>query len=160
MITTISQEFYETLDPKPELRSLEDFDPDIRVASEEKLPYSGYVEIDITVPCLTDKVFTIPSFVVGATSYDKKVPIAVGTNVIRQARLHTKDEDEIPDVWNDAFASIHVSSVGVVKTTKPISIEPFDTIVVTGFVRQNRYCGSVVSEMSEKGYSSRISFVP
>ena len=160
MITTISQEFYEMLDPKPELRSLEDFDLDIRVASGEKLPYSGYVEIDITVPCLTDKVFTIPSLVVGATSYNKKVPIVVGTNVIRQARLHTKDEDEIPDVWNDAFASIHVSSVGVVKTTKPITIEPFDTIVVTGFVRQNRNCGSVVTETSEKGYSSRISVCP
>ncbi|KAH3728530.1 hypothetical protein DPMN_054487 [Dreissena polymorpha] len=55
------------LDPKPELRSLEDFDLDIRVASGEKLPYSGYVEIDITVPCLTDKVFH--DTFVGSRSY-------------------------------------------------------------------------------------------
>ena len=50
MLTTVSEEFYETLSPKPKLSSLTDFNLCIQGAGGNNLSYSGYIEAVIQVP--------------------------------------------------------------------------------------------------------------
>ena len=42
-ISTITEAFIETLNPKPEIRSVDDFDLEIKGAGRQTLPYNGYV---------------------------------------------------------------------------------------------------------------------
>ena len=60
MVTCISEEFYNTLDPVPELLNFFDFRLEITSASGSKIHYKGYVEIEISVPCLGNFSYCIP----------------------------------------------------------------------------------------------------
>ena len=50
MISTISESVLKNLNPVPEILSLQNFSLSASVASSEKLPYSGYVEVELKIP--------------------------------------------------------------------------------------------------------------
>lgn len=83
-ITTLSKSFFESHFPNAPLRSLDDF---LRVegANGQPVPYLGYVELSIRLPgSLPSPVdLDAPVLIVHDTPYNKKVPLCVGTNVIR-----------------------------------------------------------------------------
>ncbi|XP_053403276.1 uncharacterized protein LOC128558360 [Mercenaria mercenaria] len=161
MITTISVEFFKDMDPKPELLPLEDFNLEVSSANGEKLPFLGYVEVDLKVSVLCDRCFTIPALIVPRTDYNSNVPVIVGTNIIRQLQAEMDDATtEIPEVWNMAFKATCSSSVGIVKSTQRFTLQPMETKQITGFERKMKDCESVVTEPSEKGYSSRFTVCP
>ena len=55
MISTVTKEFLENLEPKPEMLPLENFDLDIKVAGGYFLPYKGYVTVNVIVPFLKNE---------------------------------------------------------------------------------------------------------
>lgn len=58
VVTCISEEFYNSLHPKPELFSITEFGLSVHSANGGELPYRGYIELDICVPCLHNGMFT------------------------------------------------------------------------------------------------------
>ncbi len=81
------RKLYNSLDPSPQLLSIDDFDLKVHGAGGNVLPYLGYIEADISLPFLTptetDVVDYFPVLVTPDTDYNQKVPVLVGTNVIR-----------------------------------------------------------------------------
>ena len=161
MITTVSEEFYETLSPKPKLSSLTDFNLSIQGAGGNNLPYSGYIEAVIQVPFIEGTDIDVPVLVVPTTEFNLKVPVVIGTNVIKQCRNMCTQETEIPDEWKDAFISLQKGRVGVVKSTNKynIKIQPNETVTLSGLVRKNKKVETAVTEATE-GASSRVGVCP
>ena len=110
MVTTVSEDYLNTLHPKPEIIGLEELvlsGPD-----GKELPYLGYIEATIQAEFLFDKEISVPALVVPSTSYHSEVPIVVGTNVIRICKDKCRDTDHIPTEWQDAFLSLQNGYVG------------------------------------------------
>ncbi len=82
MVTTVSEELYRSLDPRPVLRSLDDFGLTVHGPNGAELPYMGYIEACIGVDFLDEPV-AVPVLVVPTTEYGLTVPLVIGTNVIR-----------------------------------------------------------------------------
>ena len=123
-ITSISEAFYETLDPKPTLHSIAEFGLSVTCANGTELPYKGYIEADIVVPSLGNTTYKAPVLVVENTDYNPRVPVIIGTNVIRlckQASNHST-ESNIPAEWQVAFDSM-CNEILPVKTTNNFSIK-------------------------------------
>ena len=53
MISTISDKMVRALNPTPEILQLDNFMLSINVASGAKLPYLGYVEVDLKIPIIS-----------------------------------------------------------------------------------------------------------
>ena len=161
MITTISEEFYKSLSPPPVLNSLTDFNLSVEGAGGNFLPYSGYIECTFEVPCLGAQEIHVPVLVVPTTQYSLKVPVVVGTNVIKQCRDMCTQENDIPKEWSNAFVSFQQGRVGVVKSTNKLDIEvqPMEIITTSGLVRKTRNVESAVTEQTE-GASCRIGVCP
>ena len=49
MVSSVSQSFYESINPKPELRNMSDFGLKITAANGEKIPYIGYILTPVSV---------------------------------------------------------------------------------------------------------------
>lgn len=108
MVTCISEEFFKCLNPMPTLHDMSELGLNVQSANGSLLPYSGYVELEICVPCFGNSSYAIPALVVPQTNYSKIVPVIVGTNFIRICRNtyeQTLDED-VPDEWRVAFNSL------------------------------------------------------
>ena len=161
MVTTISEDFYQSLTPLPTLLSLDDFNLSVQAAGGHTLPYSGYIECILQVPFLGNQNIEVPLLVVPSTEYTLKVPIVIGTNVIKYCRNLCPNDTAIPKEWNNAFVSFEQSRVGVVKTTDDFSIriQPMQTVNVSGFVRKTKNVESAVTEPTE-GASSKIGVCP
>ena len=63
-ISTISEVFLNTLDPKPEIGSMKDFNLEVKGAGGQTLPYHGYVWVTVHVPFLADQTVFLPLLVV------------------------------------------------------------------------------------------------
>lgn len=83
MITTVTDEFYSSLSPCPKLMSFGDLNLDVQGAGGNQLPYLGYIEADIQVSFLPNCEIQVPVPVVPVTEYGLRVPVIIGTNVIR-----------------------------------------------------------------------------
>ena len=116
IITSISESFYHSLTPLPELRNITEFGLSIQSAGGAKLLYKGYIEAEISAPFLSNSVFNVPLLVVSDTEYNKDVPIIVGTNVIRLCKASVPTSD-VPVEWQTAFDSICDDAVPVKTTT-------------------------------------------
>ena len=85
-MSTISHSSYtELLGDKP-LQPLDKLALDIEGAGGQKLPYSGYIEVDVGVPGLCNPISCL-LLVVPDTRYAKTVPIILGTNVLNLVRM-------------------------------------------------------------------------
>ena len=91
-ISTVTEAFLNTLYPKPEIRSVEDFDLEIKEAGGQTLPYHGYVRANVQVPFLADRTVTVPLPVVPLTEYNKRVPITAGMNIISKVMPTSSDD--------------------------------------------------------------------
>jgi hypothetical protein len=80
-VSTICHSKYTEMFSQILLQSLDEFQLDIEGAGGHKLPYSGYIEVDVTVPGITNPVSCL-MLVVPDTRYAQKVPVILGTNVL------------------------------------------------------------------------------
>ena len=78
-------------------------------ADGSPVPYKGYIEADISVPFLSSISFTIPVLIISDTEYNRKVPVIIGTNVIRLCKQSVPEAD-VPAEWQLAF-DIYVMKV-------------------------------------------------
>ena len=162
MITTISEDFYNSLDPKPDFVDIGQFNLKIEAAGGNIIPYSGCIGCTINIPFLGGHVIEIGALVVPTTDYNLEVPVIVGTNAINICRdMCDGAEREIPVQWKNAFASLQHSKVGTVKSTNKtdIQIQPMETLTLSGLVRTKHQVESAITEQTE-GASTRIGVCP
>ena len=158
-VTTISEEFYNTLSPKPHLFSIEELgvDLNIQAAGGNRVPYLGCIVSQVRVPFIQDCSTEVGTFVVPC----QHVPVILGTNIISRVRKLCKSETPIPDTWNSAFVSCQSEPLGIVKSTNKvtISLKPNQSVVLSGIVKSCRQVVSAITESTE-GASSRIGVCP
>jgi hypothetical protein len=73
----------------------------IEGASGATIPYCGYIEVDISIPG-TKLSTTIPLLIVKSTSFNAKVPLIIGTNVLKQ---WSHQDEEVPGALSLATES-------------------------------------------------------
>ena len=161
MITCISEEFHESLNPIPELHSISEFGLTIHSANGTVLPYSGFVELEICVPCFGSSSYAIPALVVPQTNYSKNVPVIVGTNFIRICReAHEQSGDEVQEEWKLAFSSL-TDETPVKSTNKyAIQIAPNETKVIRGIVKNVHNLQQAVTEQVNTTLSGGLVICP
>ena len=54
MVTSVSESFYRSLEPQPELHELSEFGLTVKSATDTELPFIGCIEADISVPFLSN----------------------------------------------------------------------------------------------------------
>ena len=161
MITSVSEDFYNTLSPLPELKALDDFKLNVQGAGGHDLPYMGYIEVSIQVSFLANTDIEVPVLVMPTTNYGLQVPVVLGTNVIRLCRNMCQQDTEIPKEWNDAFVSVQQGRIGIVKSTNkvPLKLQPNETVTLSGLIRKEKEIDEAVTEPTEDA-SSRIGVCP
>lgn len=84
MVTSISESFYKSLNPVPELRDTKDFGLDLAVsgANGSRLAYFGYIVADVSSTSLEPIKYGVPISVVKDTEYNRTFPDIIGTNLI------------------------------------------------------------------------------
>ena len=116
MVSTVSDHVLKLMKPVPVVKNLEEFQLSVSVAGGSKLPYAGYVEVQI--PFIHNDSICIPLLVVPKSDLSDRVPVIVGTNILRvcHEKLDCLDEEvKIPKQWNTAFLSLLENS-GVVRS--------------------------------------------
>ena len=157
-ISTVSEEFWTSLDPKPEIHVVEELE--IKCADGSTLPYRGVVEITLGIPALKGDLVSALFLVVPMTDYNKTVPFIVGTNVIREYKKSDSVSDDVPEAWQIAFKSLSAQHVGFVKTTYKITLKPWEVKNIAGFVRKTRNCDAAITESTEIGNFPNVSTSP
>lgn len=158
-ISTITEEFLQTLNPQPEISSLEDFDLDVRAAGGHSLSYKGYVVVEVNIPFSNGEPLQSIMLVMPETDYTTKVPVIVGTNIIRRFNPGA-DEHSASEAWKTAFHSICNKHLGTVKTTQKVVLQPYESKIITGLTRKTQDVESAVTEPAEEGATSRVSVCP
>ena len=102
MVTTISEEFYNSLQNKPELHDITEFQLYVYGANGGSLPYIGYIEARIEIPCM-DELLYIPAFLTKVSDVNTRTPVIIGTNVIRFCKDMTNVCDE---TWQNAIQNM------------------------------------------------------
>jgi hypothetical protein len=163
MVTTMSIDFYNSLSNKPTLHSLDQFNLQVNAANGEIVPYLGYIEARIKVPFIKDKSFDVPVLIVPMTENNITLPVIIGTNFIRicGSEIGNKQHTDLPEAWNMAIDSLIDDSVGIVKSTKRYTLQPYESKTITGIVRKSRNVESAVTEScSDYNCSTRVSVCP
>ena len=155
MINTVSESCYNSIPDKPPVQDLKML-LDITVADGSKLKYLGFIDTFVSVPFLSDFSLDVPVLVVPDTYSNHKCPVIIGTNVIRPLRQKTSSQSGIPEEWQLAMDCLNVESFQVKACSrKPISIEPYQTVMVNGFTRNmDSSVTEVVTETSSLSSSS------
>ena len=129
---------------------------DITVADGSKLKYLGYIDTFVSVPFLSDFTLDVPVLVVPDTHFNHKCPVIIGTNVIRPLKQRFSSQSGIPEEWQLAMDCLNVDTFQVKACSKkPISIEPYQTVMVNGFTRN--IDSSVTEVVTETSSSSSAS---
>ena len=160
MITSVSEQFNNSMDPVPELHDLDEFGLSVQGATGKELPFKGCVEAEISVPFLSDSVFNIPLLVVPETEYNSKVPVIIRTNLIRLCKTDSSDS-EVPVEWQTAFNCLTGDSIPV-KTTNnyAIRIGPNEVRTIHGIARKSSDFETVVTEHVESSLSGNLNICP
>ena len=150
MITTVSESFYRSLPNKPTLQELQIL-LDISVADGSKLNYLGFIDAEISVPFLSDFSLSVPVLVVPDTRFNGQCPVIIGTNVIRPLKLKSVSTSGVPTEWQLAMDCLKVDSFTVKACSrKPITVDPYQTLMINGFTRN---VDSSVSEVVTENVS-------
>ena len=163
MVTCMSENFYNSLDPKPELRTLQDFQLNVYGAGGNMLPFSGYIEAELRIPFLKENSFYAPVLVRKFSNNDSnsQIPVIIGTNVIRSCQEMVSDIDNIPEVWNLAFRSMCSRDLKVKSSNHfPISIGPNEVKTIHGLVRRSYDFDTVVTEHTDTSQSGSLLVCP
>ena len=161
MISTIAEDFIISLNPDPQLYTLEELGLKVNVANGQTLEYSGCVMVDVSVPCFREVTVLAPCLDVPMTVYNKEVPIIVGTNIINLVYQCTVEGTaDIPNEWATAFQAIRNDQMGVVRTTISVVLQPNKTRTISGLARKSRDSESALTEPLEDGLTSKVSICP
>ena len=136
-VTTVCEEFYRTLDPPPPEVPIQDFNLVVHGPDGKELDYLCCVAVTVEVPFQTTPIHTL-ALVVPNTRYNSQVPLIIGTNVIREAKVDQCTDSNVPTEWQNAFISLHNGFVGYVKSTNKynVDIAPMQTVTFSGLVRK------------------------
>ena len=148
-ITAMADKCFFSMDPRPELRNMSDFNLNITGASGSKIPYIGYFEAEVCIPESEHEPAIIPILVVPVTKYSGQVPVIVWTNIIGELKVHAQETDiDIPTAWNTAFAAYTATDSKFVKSTnkKPIVIHPNQVDTINDIVRDTSHHENAVTE--------------
>lgn len=112
-------------------------------AGGHTLQYQGYVEATTGFPGLQDDTLDALYLVVPDTHYHERVPVLVGTNILDLGFSQNSKDNNLPLAWKLAFQSISSqkkidmspNSIGDVKTTKAVTIQPEECVLVQGLTR-------------------------
>ena len=159
-VTTVCEEFYTTLDPSPPVIPIEDFDLVVQGPYGRDLDYLCCIEATVEVPFQTAPIRT-PALVILNTLYNSQVPLIIGTNVIREAKVAHCTDENVPMEWQNAFISLHNGFVGFVKSTNKYNVdtEHMKTVNFSGLVRKIKNADSAVTENTETA-TSRLGVCP
>ena len=137
MVTCMSEQFYHSFENKPLLHDIEDFELKVYSAEGSTLPFLGYVEVELKIPFLSAKPIYAPVLVTKGTEYSSKVPIIVGTNIIKICKEFSQYDDlNIPDEWELAFSNLETSEIPVKTTNRySITIGPHEVKTLSGIVK-------------------------
>lgn len=165
MVTCVSERFYKQLDTKYELRSITDFDLHVHSADGSQLPFMGYIEVDISAPCLgtANIELCVPVLVTPDTEYNHKVPVVIGTNVIRlyrQMALQADTKCDIPTAWNTAFEAMSANKSVFVTCTNKRTLAPGEVTTLHGLVRKTDSMETAVTEPTETGLAGGCTVCP
>ena len=135
MVTSVSASFFEEyLSLQYPLQPLDSLM--VECAGGQNLPYSGYIDATLKVPNCVMEEIDVPILVITDTSYNSRVPVTLGTNVIKVL----KDNGVIPsdEAWSMAIESLCTSQAAIsemsVYSCRQIVIEPDSSIVVSARV--------------------------
>ena len=121
------------------------------------MPYSGVVVVDMIVPCFGNKSLTVLMLVVPTPEYNKEVPVIIGTNIIHGIKESLSNADK---EWETAFDAIQSDSVGVVKATRKVTVQPNEAKTITCLVRNSGNIEAALTEPTEKTISARVAVCP
>ena len=108
MVTTISEEFYNSLQNKTDLHDMTEFQLDVYGANGCSLPYIGYIETRIEIPCM-DEILYIPALVTKVSNVNTRTLVIIGTNVIRFCKDMTNVSDK---AWQNAIKNVCLQLFG------------------------------------------------
>ena len=151
MVTTISDTFYQNhLQSNHPIMPLDNL-LSVEVGDGNLLQYLGYIEVDIDLPIGNNGELLQQStlaLIVPDTSYNRSVPICIGTNIINIGHEFCKQNYgtrymqtvSFPTAWSLAFQHCkeHIATDYnpiLVSTTKSVSIEPDSQVVIHALCR-------------------------
>ena len=154
-VTTVSEEFYNSLDPRPPTADSEEID--LKGPDGRSIPYIQCIEVTVGASFLPGQEIETLALVVPTTAYHAQVPIIIGTNVIRVYDNICKHDDDVPPEWKVAFVALHSGFVGSVRSTNKTSItlQPMEVRTVSGFVRKQKEAESAITEQAENASSKK-----
>ena len=161
-ISTISEGYLKHLNPVPEIRTLDELELDVKCADGQSLQYKGYVAVDVqsTFSENQDDYPPFPLLVVPTIDYHEKVPVIVGTNIISRLKERNLESCDVPHTWQLAFSSVANNSVGVVKSTTHVTLQPMEVKTVTGLVRKKQHVESAITEQMDSNITSKATVCP
>ena len=161
-ITSISESFYRSMDPLPELGDTRDSGIDLEVygANGSQLVYSGYIKADVSVPNLGSITHGIPILVVKDTEFNKTVPAIIGTNIIREFR-QDRFKPDLPEAWQSALDGLCDNAIPV-KTTNNFTIRvgPGEMKTVNGLARDASKISTGLTEHINSSLSGDLTICP
>ena len=165
MVSSMSEEFYNTIEPKPVLHQLTEFQFDVFAADGQKLPYIGYIEAEVCAPYLANSDNTILSLILitQATEYRQRVPVIIGTNIIRIfSSMKEISDTKFSDAWNMAFEVMNGKKSVPVKSTNsfPLTIGPNEVKRVHGLVRNKHQISTAVTGQVDTSQSGSLLVCP
>ena len=86
-VSTLAKGYVEEYLPKAEIKPLDDI-LNLSGAGGEDIPYLGYVEVEIEMPCMKPEPY--PFLVVKDTLFNSRVPVLVGTNILDRVKEQLK----------------------------------------------------------------------
>ena len=178
MVTTISQSFHAKYLQEHPLQSLGKL-LKVEGASGQAIPYLGYIEIDISFPKEVSgqvESHSVLALIVPDTEYNRRVPLIIGTNLIKLCRDKCKNKCgvrflqkmDIPTPWRLAYRYLTVQSQShacsidfesvPIKSEKhhAVTVKPNETVVVDGYIRM-AHDTKIDSAIIEPCQSSHIS---
>ena len=162
-ITSVSESFYQSLEPKPTLHDVKELGLSVTSAGGSQLPVKGYIEVDVSLPFISDFVIPVPVLVVNNTDFNSQVPAIIGTNVIKLCKSFSSgSETDIPEQWKLAFDSL-VDETIPVKTTNNFSVRiaPGEIKTLSGLVRKhNRNIDTALTEHTDTSLSGDLTICP
>ncbi|MCG7876441.1 MAG: pol polyprotein, partial [Candidatus Thiodiazotropha endolucinida] len=162
MVSSISESFYQSMDPVPELGDTKDFGLDLAVygANGSRLAYLGYIVADVSVPSLGPIKYGVPILVVKDTEYNKSVPAIIGTNIIREYVEQCSNTDT-PVEWKTALNNVTDSAIPVKSTNNfSIRIGPGEVKTLNGIARNTGDINTAVTEHINNSLSGDLTICP
>ena len=131
----------------PNIKTLDEFTPSVKVAEGSPLPYLGYVEVIISVTFQSDNMMVL-LLVVPETDYNKSVPVVIGTNILRPIKSSVSDSHvKVPHNWDIAFSVVD-AGVNLVKSTskRPIKVGSMSVLTVPGICKSKTVLETTVTD--------------